>query len=379
MCSGCENHSGRCRGRAATLSVSHGRADDRSCTAHRRLLDRGGPDGAPPCPPGHQVGDRRCCRPRGRPACRRARADAPSPCPRAAPRARPGRPRGTRTACSRRSTWAPRPRPAGEHLLHTVSRGPAVERPPVRAGPSRTTASRPAPTAAGTCPRRLVHPAGNGDHAHAVLHLERRGVPRHRRVVPLQPRQRGAVGRPARVGDEVRPGDHDVLLPRGVEDDDLVDHVDRTTRPTGCVSRTTATRPSTGCTSPLAQRTDHPRATRGHRHRLGTGLDPPQPLVGPLDVPDDAVARPTTRHRRTRGPGCARWRPSAARRPACRRVEPHDLGPPALLGTQLGPVDGVAVEGHPLRVRAAWITRSAVTGVGQDPQGRRTASVMPRG
>ena len=83
---------------------------------------------------------------------------------------------------------------------------------------------------------------------------------------------------------------------------------------------------------------------RSHRDRLGARVDPSQSLVRPLDVPDDALAHPPR--------AAAVLMDLAARVGAGRQYvgrlatgrEPDDLGPSALLGPHLRPVDDLAVE-----------------------------------
>ncbi len=218
-----------------------------------------------------------------------------------------------------------------EHLLDSTLGGPAVERPPVLAvgaEPQRAV-GRPARLADALV--GVVHAAGHGDGAHGCLDLEGRGVPRHVRVVPLQPRQRLAVGRPARVGDEVRPGGDRLGLPSGGEHHDLVDHVDGALRPRRVGLADHGDAPVRGVHVTVGPA--HGATLGGCRGDLDgvrARIEPSQSLVRPVDVPERPVAGPTTRRRRTHGPGCGHSHRRAARRSARHRARagPPGPGPP---------------------------------------------------
>ena len=184
-----------------------------------------------------------------------------------------------------------------DHGLDVVARQPAVEVPPVGAvGEEPQRAVGPPPRLGDRLPRpacddRLLT---GGE----VADDELGGVPRHRRVVPLQPGQRGAVRGQPRCRDEVRAGHQHVRLARAmgirhrrVEDDDLVDDV------RGPV----AVMPFPDADDPGAVRAEvavgvavaaWPARLRGERDGLGSGLEPVQALVGPVGEPHHAVAYP---------------------------------------------------------------------------------------
>ena len=112
-------------------------------------------------------------------------------------------------------------------------------------------------------------------------------------VVPLQPRQRDAVGGQPRVGDEVRAADQDLGARRRA-----TRTISLTTSAAppeaGWVSRTAST-PSGGDAQVGVPHAGRHRRLRGHRHGgVAARVEPVQPLVGELGEPQRA--RPATVH-----------------------------------------------------------------------------------
>ena len=137
------------------------------------------------------------------------------------------------------------------------------------------------------------------------------GIPRHVRVVPLQPAEGRAVRAPARIGDEVGAADHH-LGHRGSRGGETHDRVDRLAAVAGCSSWTHSSVDPSGETSPSAwRRPAGDRRLGGQRDGRAAGADAVQPLRRPVGEPQHAARRPTTRRRRTRARRCGR---STARR-----------------------------------------------------------------
>ena len=225
------------------------------------------------------------------------------------------------------------------HGLDVVAGLPAVEVPPVGAvGEEPQRAVGPPPRLGDRLDRTArddgLLPGGE------IADDQLGGVPRHRRVVPLQPRERGAVRRHPRRRHEVRSADEDLRLARnpGVEHDDLVDDVDRAV----------AEVPLADADDPRAVRAElpvgvavAPRPGRLGGERLGRalGLEAVQALVGPVGEPQHAVAHPpggtaVLVHGR---PRVASLGEQLVRGPV--GTAPDQLRPPALRRAALGPHD----------------------------------------
>ena len=173
--------------------------------------------------------------------------------------------------------------PTSHDQLDLAVRPAAVQRPevgPVAEPPQREVVApdRLHDGLAGSAGQHVLGAVGGADD-------ELRGVPRHVRVVPLQPGQRDAVGGQARVRDEVGATDQHGRRAVGLDADDLVDDVGRP------VARRRASRgrraaPSgrtrrSACRTPAAH-----RRLGGHRDRgVAPGVQPVQPLVGELGEP----------------------------------------------------------------------------------------------
>ena len=171
------------------------------------------------------------------------------------------------------------------------------------------------------------------------------GVPRHRRVVPPQPRQRAAVRGQARRGDEVRAADQHLRLAGRVrvEPDDLV-HDLGGRRPVVALAHADDRRAVGGEVAVGEAVGARARGLGGERHGVGAVREPVEALVGPVGEPDDAVARPPA--------APAVLVDGGARVPALGKqvgasavgAAAHELGAPALRGPALGPQHVVAVE-----------------------------------
>ena len=220
----------------------------------------------------------------------------------------------------------------------------AVEIPPVAAVGHE-------PQRAVGAPPRLQHRLVGAARDHELLaagevaHHELGGVPRHRRVVPPQPRQRAAVRGQARCGDEVRVADQHLRLAGRVrvEPDDLV-HDLGGRRPVVALAHADDRRAVGGEVAVGEAVGARARGLGGERHGVGAVREPVEALVGPVGEPDDAAAGPPA--------APAVLVDGGARVPALGKqvgasavgAAAHELGAPAFRGPALGPEHVVAVE-----------------------------------
>ena len=174
------------------------------------------------------------------------------------------------------------------------------------------------------------------------------GVPRHVRVVPLEPAERRAVGAPARVGHEVGPLDHHLGRARlvGGEPHDRVGGL----APVGVVLLLDAEQRGAVGAAGRRRRSAGPRGTSGSgvsATGLAAGLEPVEPLRGPVGEPQHAVAHPPRAaavlvHG---GAGAVLGAGSTSSTRAVGAAAQH-RDAAALLGAALGPPHVVAVDAH---------------------------------
>ena len=204
------------------------------------------------------------------------------------------------------------------------------------------------------------------------------GVPRHRRVVPLQPRQRAAVRGQPRCRDEVRAGDQHLRLARGVgvEDDDLVDDVrgPLAVMPLPDADDPGAVRAEVAVGVAVAawparlggEREGSPPGSSRYRRWSAQSVNHTTPSC--THQPAPPYSWTAVRALRPSGSSSS-VPPSARRRTSC--VRPPSAGRPSAHTTSMSPSCGPSTRTSPRRTAAATTT-SDVTGVAQAPKGRST-------
>ena len=268
----------------------------------------------------------------------------------AVPRRRRGRPRGSRRRRGTRTSFARRPRP-GRRARRPSARGSAPDRP---ARPGRRTrrgstsrsrrrrrGGRPTGSTTAGRPRspgrrrpsaapRASRPPGRPRPAAG------RRVPGHVRVVPLEPRERRAVRRRPRRGDEVDPADEDApgaVGPVEGEGDDLVLDEQRVLVADRVVRLAHGVQPVGAGIEPHVGEPVRPLGRERDGRRDALRVEPVQPPVAPPTrrrrLPPAARYEPPpyswTWFRTLNGTGVSSWvAPSGPRRSSVRRPPSAD-------------------------------------------------------